>query len=174
MTNPVEDTVAKVDGYVAVGEDLEFQRRWWRFERVVWTVFVLILVCDLLGLLGRGYLAKAQSKTSDQSVTMDYERIERTNTPSIITVNFGPGAIHGGEVRLFVSGSVVKELGAQRVVPQPKTSEIGDGGVTYTFEANRLPATVDIALSPSLPGIHHFTLGVPGSEMVQAKVTVLP
>jgi hypothetical protein len=172
--HPVEDTVAKVDDSVAVGEDLDFQRRWWKFERVVWIFFGLIVVCDLLGVFGRGYMAKAERKTADQSVDLHYDKIERANTPSIMSVKFGPSAIRNGEVRLFVSTSVVNELGAQRVVPQPAASAVGLGGVTYTFPVAGLPVTVDIALAPSYPGVHAFTLGVPGSEMVTAKVTVLP
>jgi hypothetical protein len=37
---PVTDPVAKINKELAVGEDLAFQRRWWRFEGVVWAIFV--------------------------------------------------------------------------------------------------------------------------------------
>ena len=55
------DEVPKVDNAVAVGEDLEFQERWWTFERVIWSFFALILLADMLGAFGRGWLAKALS-----------------------------------------------------------------------------------------------------------------
>ncbi len=55
LTKPVEDSVPKVSEAVAVGENLDFQRSWWRFERVVWSVFLVILICDVLGLFGRGW-----------------------------------------------------------------------------------------------------------------------
>lgn len=174
MTKPVEDTVPKVDNSVAVGEDLEFQRRWWRFEHVVWSFFLLILICNMLGLFGRGYLAKAKRSAADQTINLSYERIERANTSSIMSVSFGQQAIRDGQIHLFVSDSIAKQLGAQRVVPQPASSTVGDGGITYAFPATSLPASVDIALSPSKPGVHEFTMGVPGGEMVRAKVTVLP
>ena len=173
-TNPVEDSVPKIDGSVAVGEDLDFQRRWWRFERIIWTFFVLVIICDLLGLLGRGYLAKAQRSTADQSIQVKYEKVERVNAPSIMSISFGPSAIRDGKIKLFVSESVVKELGARRVVPEPASSTVGEGGVTYMFPATTLPATVEFELSPSRPGIPSFTAGVVGAEMVKAKVTVLP
>ena len=87
--NPVEDSVPKVDDEIAVGEDLEFQRRWWRFEKLVWTVFLIVIVCDLAGLFGRGWLAKAEASTPDRALTVSYERIERANTPSTMTLRFG-------------------------------------------------------------------------------------
>jgi hypothetical protein len=75
---------------------------------------------------------------------------------------------------LFVSQSVVEQLGAQRIVPEPQTSAVGDGGITYTFPASALPATVDIALEPSFIGVHDFRMGVVGSPMVRGKVLVMP
>jgi len=50
---PMTDSVAKIDHELAVGEDLNFQRRWWRFERIAWIIFVLIIVLDLAGAFGR-------------------------------------------------------------------------------------------------------------------------
>lgn len=44
FSEPIEDSVSKVDDAIAVGEDLNFQRRWWRFERAIWVAFALILV----------------------------------------------------------------------------------------------------------------------------------
>jgi hypothetical protein len=174
ITRPVEDSVPKVDGSVAVGEDLDFQRRWWRFERIIWSLFILVIIADLLGLFGRGYLAKAQRSTTDQAIQLTYERVERANAPSIMSINFGPSAIRDGQIHFFVSESVVKELGARRVVPEPASSTLGNGGVTYVFPATALSATVEIELSPTRPGIRNFTTGVVGGEMVNATVTVLP
>ena len=174
FTSPVQDSVPKVDGEVAVGEDLEFQRRWWRFERIAWSVFALLVLCDLLGLFGRGILADAQRRSPDGALDVKYERIERTGTPSMMTLRFGPAAFHDGKIQLFVSNSVVQELGAQRVIPAPATTEIGNGGLTYTFPATAPPATITFALQPSGPGAFPFTLQLPGSQPVRATVVVLP
>ncbi len=171
-TKPVEDSVPKVDNAVAVGENLEFQRKWWRFERAVWVVFSLIIVADIVGVFGRGPLAKARQQTSD--LTLNYERVERTSTPSIMTFRFAPSAIHNGEVQLFVSQSVIKQLGAQRISPQPEHSTLSDGGMTYTFPATSNNALVEISLEPALPGVYHFQTGLAGAELLQARVVVMP
>ena len=171
---PVGDNVPKVDGKVAVGEDLEFQRRWWRFENFVWVFFVLILIADLSGILGRGPLAKAERRTSDGALDLKYERVERANTSSIMTLQPGAAAIRDGKMQLFVSNSILQTLGAQRVIPQPEVSTVGDGGVTYTFATQALPLTVQIELKPSFIGMHHFEIGMPGGETIKAKAFVLP
>jgi len=173
-TSPVEDSVPKIDKKLAVGENLEFQRKWWKFERAVWIVFFMILVADLLGLFGRGWLSKAQASDSAQTLTVDYERVARASTPSIMTLRFGPNAIHNGHIQLYVSDSVVKPLGAQRISPQPATSALGNDGITYTFDATQLPASAQIALEPSFPGRHSFRLQVVGGAPIEASIIVVP
>jgi hypothetical protein len=176
-TDPVEDTVPKVEDEIAVGEDLDFQRRWWKFERVVWTFFLLILVCDLLGLFGRGWLAKAKASPPDGALNLDAERSARGSTPSIMTLHLGQAAIHDGKIRIFISDSLVRPLGAQRVSPQPAESALADGGISYTFPATGAPATVQIALEPSFPGSHSFRIQVLGEaqpDTIDASVFVVP
>ena len=168
----VGDSVPKVDNAVAVGEDLEFQRKWWRFERVTWIVFGLIIIADIAGVFGRGPVAKAQRNTD--ALTLHYERIERTSTPSTMSFRFAPSAIRDGHVQLFVSQSVVKQLGAQRISPQPEQSILSDGGITYTFPATSSNALVEFSLEPGLPGIYDMQAGVPGAQLVKARVVVMP
>ena len=173
-TTPVGDTVPKVDGDVAVGEDIDFQRRWWRFERVIWAIFVLLIVADLAGAFGQGWLAKARATFPDNSLTIDYERIARSSTPSTMFLQFGRRAIRDGQVRVFLSDSVIKGLGATRIAPQPATSAIGGGGVTYTFPATVDPAQVEIQLQPAQPGRFAFRVAMAGQPPIVRHVVVLP
>ncbi len=180
-TSPVEDTVAKVNDEVAVGEDLVFQRRWWRFERAVWIFFAVLVLLDVLGLFGRGPLSKTHRETPDGALGMSYEWVERFSTPSILTVRFGPAAVRDGQVRLWVSSEVVRELGNQRVIPEPTSSTTARDGVIYTFAATGNPSAVAFALQPSVIGRTHFsvklvsdgTLSVPQGTL-GAKVLVMP
>ena len=173
-TKPVEDSVERVNDEIAVGEDLTFQRKWWRFENAVWVFFTLIIVLDLAGLFGRGPIAKATRSAPDGSMLVKFERIERTSSPSILTVQFAQSAIHDGKIRLFVSNGLVKSLGTQRVIPAPQETVVGEGGLTYSFPASRPPASVDLELQPTGPGLFDFTVGVVGAAPVHAKVFVVP
>ena len=75
LFDPVSgNEVPKVDNAVAVGEDLRFQERWWTFERVVWSIFSLILLADVLGVFGRGWLAKAELNNGNSGMHVKYER----------------------------------------------------------------------------------------------------
>jgi hypothetical protein len=173
-TTPVSQYTPKVNNEIEVGEDLGFQRKWWRFENSVWIFFTLVIVLDLAGLFGRGPIAKAERRAADGTIDLKYERIERTDSPSIFTIDFGPSAIHDGKIKLFISESLVKGLGTQRVVPAPTEAAVGEGGLTYTFPASKPPATVDLALQPLGPGLYQFTIGVVNAQPIQAKVFVVP
>jgi hypothetical protein len=174
INKPVEDSIAKVNDEIAVGSDPDFQRRWLRFEHGLWAVFTLIVVLDLLGFFGRGYMAKATARTNDGSLDVQYDRVERYSTPSIMTVQFGPSAIRDGKVQLWVSEGVIKSLGAQRVVPQPASSVVGQGGILYTFPATSPPFSAGFQLEPTSPGMFEMAMRVPGGEEVRRKILVMP
>lgn len=168
------DSYPRVDGSVSLSEDMDFQRHWWSFERAAWYVLAAVLIADALGVFGQGWVARTERTAPDGTLHVRYDRIERAGASSEITIGFGPGAIRRGQFELFSSQAIVKELGADRIIPQPLTSQIGPRGFTYTFPAVGSPATVSIALQPVKPGIHEIELGVPGSQPVRASIVVLP
>ncbi len=173
QTKPVEDTISKVDD-IAVGSDLEFQHKWWRFTRIMWIVFTAIVIADLLGCFGRGPLANAHVRTTDGTMEVKYERIERFSTPSILRIRFGSNAIQDGKIQLWVSDALVNSLGNQRVVPQPAASVVGQGGILYSFPATAIPAEVAFSLEPTAPGIYDLRMRVPGFEELKPKIFVMP
>lgn len=173
-TKPITDSIPKVNNEVAVGEDLDFQRTWWRLERVIWIFFLLLIIADLLGVFGRGWLAKAHAATHDNSLDATYERVERFNTPSILRIHLSSETAHDGKAQLWTSESLVKELGNQRLVPQPISSAGGPNGVLYTFPITGPSMTVAFALMPSSVGSNQVSFQSPGFEKLDLKIWVMP
>ncbi len=173
-TQPIEDSVPKINDELAVGSDLEFQRRWDALEGKIWIFLLIFLVLSLLGLFGRGPLAKATAKAPDGSIEVKYERFERFSTPSVLTVNINTAFLQNGKAQLWVSEALVKPLGNQRVVPQPDKSEIGNGGILYTFPASPGPASVEFQLQPSSLGKTELKIRVPGHPELSLNIYVMP
>lgn len=171
---PVQDSVPKVNNEVAVGEDIVFQRRWWRFENGVLILYAVIVILDLLGAFGRGVLAKANMGGNDAGITVRYERIERTGTPSMLEVEFAPSAIQDNKIQLWVSESLVTKMGNQKIAPQPLTSTVGQGGILYTLPATTTPASIEFALQPTAPGVFRVAFRVPGLPLLSTKIYVVP
>jgi hypothetical protein len=136
--------------------------------------FTLLVVLDVLGVFGRGPLAKARMRASDGSAEVTYERVERHGTPSVLRVHFGPGVIQDGKVRLWVSEDLIKDLGNQRVSPQPESSTLDTGGILYTFPAGRPPLTAEFSLQPASIGRASIAFQVPGRERLSADILVMP
>jgi hypothetical protein len=175
LTDPVNDNdVPKVDNAIAVGEDLEFQEKWWTFERVVWALFVLVLIADALGAFGEGWLSKRSVQPPGSAMHVQYDAVLRTGTPDTLSVQFDPEAATDGKVKLLVSRSVVKELGAQRVIPQPEVSTIVPDGFLYTFPTGPQPGQVQFELEPGSPGVRRFSLQVVGHAPMQERIVVVP
>ena len=107
-------------------------------------------------------------------MAVEYERIARTGTPSMMRITLAPQAFSDGKARLFVSESVVRTLGARRIIPAPESSVIVDGGLTYTFPATGTKPVIAFALQPDGPGITDFTLQIPGQVALNARVITVP
>jgi len=174
QTKPVEDTVPKINNEVAVGEDLDFQRAWWRVERGIWIFFLVLIIADLLGAFGRGWLAKAHATTQDKSLDVSYERIQRYSTPSILRIKIPGSIVHDSKAQLWVSEDLVKSLGNQRVVPHPDRSVLGRNGILYTFPVSTPPMTLQFALQPTSIGTNHISFQSPGFERLDLKIWVMP
>jgi hypothetical protein len=105
---------------------------------------------------------------------VEYERFERFGTPSVLTVRINPRSIRNGQVQLWVSEDLVKPLGNQRVVPQPEKSDLGNGGITYTFPSSESFASVEFQTQPSAIGKSELKMRIPGSAELNLNVYVMP
>jgi hypothetical protein len=173
-TRPVEDSVAKVNNEIAVGSDLRFQRKWERWERVIWILLLVFLIASFAGLFGRGPLANAKKEAPDHSLTIKYERFQRFSTPSVLDIVLDSSAIRNGQFQIWVSEALTKPLGTQRIVPQPLDSQIGLGGILYTFPVSRIPASIEFQTQPSALGSTELKMQVPGHAPVNLKIFVYP
>jgi uncharacterized membrane protein YcaP (DUF421 family) len=78
--------------------------------------------------------------------------------------SLGADASVGGKVVITASDSIVKTLGAQRVIPQPESTIVTAGGMKYVFPAGDPPGEVDFELEPGTPGrlsVHAAGTGAP-------------
>lgn len=103
-----------------------------------------------------------------------YERVERFSTPSVLTIIINTGVKDNGKVQLWANEALLKPLGNQRVVPQPDKSEIGNGGVLYTFPASQGSASVEFQMQPSSLGRVELKLRIPGHSEVSLNIFVMP
>jgi hypothetical protein len=134
----------------------------------------VIIVLDLAGAFGRGPLANAEAHSPEPGLDVKYERIERSGTPSLMTVTLDARTFHDGHADLVLSDSAVGGLGLRRVIPAPESTFVGKDRLIYRFPAGQSAAVVRFEFEPAGAGIYDLGIGVPGVAPVHFRIAVVP
>lgn len=68
---------------IDTGYDYRFERRWGRFERLVWLFFAFLITLALVGVLGRRPLNQVR-RTFEDGSSVQYERALRFRSATVI------------------------------------------------------------------------------------------
>ena len=142
---------------IDINQDMDYQWHEWRIQRIAWVFFGATLLAALLGLLGQGPLSTARIDAPDGSLALDYERIDRANTPTGLTLTLGPNVAPGGVARIFFSRELMDRISVEEVLPEPESVETSVDGVTYAFEVKDASqqASVRLDFTHKLAGLAH-------------------
>lgn len=133
-----------------IEEDVPFQERAWRVERVGWTVMALVIAAALAGVLGPGPFSKTE--LSDRSVKMkaEFNRFERYQSPVILKVRIDPAVVSGEEVPLTLNRGFVDEVEMKHIDPEPERIETSGAHLNYYFAASsNSPAHITFHYEPN-------------------------
>jgi hypothetical protein len=132
---PAKSKRTNAHGSLEIPQDMAFQRRSWRVQRVGWAVLALIVAAGLAGLAGSGPLSPATQESQDASLRLEYDRFTRMHAPSRLRLHFGTQAVRAGEVRIWLDRSYMEQVKLERVVPQPQQVQVGEKRLVYVFAA---------------------------------------
>jgi hypothetical protein len=120
-------------GDLEINQDMDFQRRCWKVQRIGWTIMVLLILGGLFGLFGRGPFSR--TLTSDPSIplSLEYERFGRYQSRLTLSLHVSPGASEDGKVRLWFSQDFLSRVQIQGITPHPDGTELSSSGTTYIF-----------------------------------------
>ena len=183
-------------GDIELEQDLEFERRQWRVQRVGWAVWALIVLLALLGLLGPGPLSHTTVQSKSGALSAQFDRYDRASRESQMQIEIDPGAAVtaavtaagvGREIRLWIARDFVEYIRVARIEPEPPRTEVSADRYTYIFpvsdasfqqqqqQQRRQPkTTVFIHFEHDRPGRRNVRLGVAGAEEVAFRVFVYP
>jgi hypothetical protein len=151
------------------GFDEQFENRWWRTEVIGWSVMAALVACGIVGVFGRGPLAKA--KATSGPVTVEYERVARYQTPTRISI-----AVNGGppDMRIFVSRSLLERVQLQTVEPPVLGSQPREDGAVLQFASGSPAGRVTLVAQPGTVGMVSHTITVDGAASIPFQQLVLP
>ncbi|HEU4684777.1 MAG TPA: hypothetical protein VFS39_09785, partial [Nitrospira sp.] len=73
-------------GDLDIHQDLAFQRRSWRLQRVGWGVLAVIALAGLLGLFGQGPFSRTTAADPSLPFSVEYDRFARFRSPMILRI----------------------------------------------------------------------------------------
>jgi hypothetical protein len=111
--------------------DRSFQERWWKVERIGWSVMFLVILAALTGLTGRGGpFATAEVRAGAAEIT--YPRVARWQTAAELSVRF-PAAT-GEKGTILLPSDFVSSFSVESVSPQPSKVVASADGMLYEFD----------------------------------------
>jgi hypothetical protein len=117
-----------------VQEDMDQQRRAWRFERIGWFVLLTLVALTLAGLFSKGPLSSVEPQTADGKLKVSYERFSRNGAQDDFVIT---SAGIPGEMRyLVLSGELLKGVSIESLNPQPAHSRSDGGDLVVPMKAD--------------------------------------
>lgn len=167
-------TPKRPDGF-EVDEDVAFQQRDWKFERVGWIAIALIVVAAMAGLFGRGGVSDAVAETTDGTLRVEYGRLMRHRAPSELTVHVRPRA-GDTSVTIAINDDFLRAVRVEQLVPEPESQRSIVEHTLYTLPTGPGSSRVRLTLYfvPDDIGKRRLTITVPGRDSVQLGLFVFP
>jgi hypothetical protein len=158
-----------------IDEDLEYQRRAWRFQRVGWIVIGLVLAGALWGLFGRGPLSRAVMTDPRNHIAVEYDRIARYESSFRLVIQLQPIPESSKTARLWIDRHYAQSLTIEQITPGADRAELTPDGFVYVFQVSgRQPSPITITGTMHDVGWVYGRLGTDPSDAVAFRHFVLP
>jgi hypothetical protein len=138
-------------GDLEIEQDLQFQRRDWRAQRVGWIVMLLLILGTLAGAFGRGPLAHASAGNESAPLRVDYDRLVRHQADAELVLHLAAGAA-AGRARILLDSALLEAIRIERFTPEPDSETATPAGVVFEFGVDSITAPFDIRLDHRATG----------------------
>ncbi|ROM72917.1 hypothetical protein BK654_24640 [Pseudomonas brassicacearum] len=172
MTDPIEPEDFHSRAF-PVREDMGYQLKVWRFERVGWYGLVLLVLLTLLGLFSHGPLSSSELQSSDGSLGVKYERFHRNGSTNamIIRLKGQPNA----PVEVELGGDWLEGFDVEALQPQPLRSASAGQGMRIWVQADAQgQASLYLSLLSEGLGLYHSRITVSGGKTVSFDQFIFP
>jgi hypothetical protein len=129
---------------IDINEDIDYQWREWRAQRIAWVFFGMILLAALLGLFGQGPLSKGRLGEPDSALSIEYEQIDRYQAPTDMTIFVGSNVAQEGLIRLSFNKEFMERVEVRQFVPEPESVLVGGEDVVYEFRVTDSAQPVEV------------------------------
>lgn len=164
----------KRTGSIEIEEDVPYQRKFWRVQRVGWFLMGALLFLAMLGFAGPGIIGKTVSSDPEGVIKLEYDRFIRIQTDSDMKIMLTPPQRRDPFI-ISASREYLDKMYIVQVIPAPDLTEAADGKVLYYFR-NMKGSTVSVSflLKPQAAGVARGSFGAENGTEVFFRQYILP
>jgi hypothetical protein len=165
------------NGGIEIAQDLEFQKKSWRVQRIAWKVMLGIAVAALLGVFGSGPVSSASTPATDAGVAANYERFIRAGGEHSLGLVVTPAAIDDdSSVVIWMASDWLAGNLVLAITPQPESETAQPDRISYRFAVAELSSPVEVrfTLESRKPGLRRWRGGVEGDAVISFTQLVYP
>ncbi len=158
-----------------IEEDMVFQRRTWRVERVGWAAMALIVLTAFLGFFGAGGpFSRRTLAAEDVPLEVDIPAYSRREASVELVIRLKPGAAVE-RTQLWLSGAFLDSFQIEGIVPRPVEARPEGDGLLHVFAAGGAPAaTVHLYARCQTTGIIDYRVGTGPQHALAVRQYVYP
>lgn len=152
-----------------VKEDVGFEQRQWRVERIGWLLIAAIIVAALAGVFGPGPVSLSSITSEDGRLRVDYHRFARFGSRTRVNVEASGDLVDDGQLRLVVDEDWLSSVEVEHVTPMPSDVQPRGEDVLYTFAVAGRPDEVSVRfdLRPDAVGTVGGSVGTPDGISIE-------
>ena len=158
-----------------IREDLEYQRRAWRLQRIGWIAIGGVLFGALLGLFGNGPLSRSVAADPQHRIVVEYDRIARYETSFRLIIHLDALPESPQTARLWIDPDYARSIRIEQMIPVADPAAPGADGATYAFHVSgRQPAIITITGTMQDVGWVLGRVGTGPSDAIAFRQFVFP
>ena len=136
-----------------IDQDLDFQRREWRYQRVGIGVLFAFVLAAALGVTGMGGpLSKGSVRDQDGHLIAEYERFVRRHARSQVRLMIENTS---GEVRIAINTSYLNQVAWRSIVPPPEAVVAEGNRRILLFRSASPQLLIQAEIEPQVAGSVH-------------------
>lgn len=159
------------DRGLELDQDLPFQERAWRAERIAWVVLIIVVVAALVGVFGTGPLSSTTAGGSETGISASYERFVRHDGRSSLELRISPEGASEGQVEVWLSASYLEDIQIEQISPQPDEVRTSGERDIFVFLTDNPSSdmTVTVTFRPDAMGPISGDIGIVDGPAVSVR-----
>lgn len=141
-----------------INQDVPYQRKEWRVQRIIWVFVTALLIAALAGLLGPGPFSSTSAGTP--AFRVEYLRFARWQAPQSLVVSANTAG--ATSLQVAFDRSFLDSMQVQQITPQPATTKASGNDFIYTFDTTGPGTATDVtfSLQPTSLGTIHGAISL--------------